>query len=94
MLKKQSCELTQNKSVSDILIKLLYNIQMTHACMSVHKSVNGILRLDWECRDLEWDRHWNETFSTEIEEQPTGFLRRCARLFWLVKFARLLSKMS
>ena len=27
MLKKQSCELTQNKSVSDILIKLLYNIQ-------------------------------------------------------------------
>ena len=26
------------------------------------------------------------------EEQPTGFLWRYARLFWLVKFAQLLSK--
>ena len=28
---------------------------------------------------------WNGKFSTEREEQLTGFLWWCARLFWLVK---------
>ena len=34
---------------------------------------------------------WNGAFCTEREEQLTGFLWPCARLFWLVNFA-LLSK--
>ena len=29
---------------------------------------------------------------TRREEQPTGFLWQCARLFWLLNFAQLLSK--
>ena len=56
-------------------------------CAPVRKSGgNGIVNLEWECADLEWN------ICTEREEQPTGFLWRYARLFWLVKFAQLLSK--
>ena len=56
-------------------------------CAAVLKSGIDILSLEWNNVPI-----WNGTFCTEREEQPTGFSWRCARLFWLVKFAQLLSK--
>ena len=43
------------------------------------------LILEWECADSEWNIYHEE-------EQLTGFLWRCTRLFWLVTIAQLLSK--
>ena len=47
-------------------------------CAAVRESGNGILSLELGMGMYRFCR----TFRTEEEEQPTGFLMRCARLFW------------
>ena len=46
---------------------------------------NGILNLEWECADLEWNTLHGERNSRLASSGS-------ARLFWLLKCAQLLSK--
>jgi len=68
----------------------MVNLVKVASCSCVYGFVSGneILNLEWECADLEW----NIVYGERREEQATGFLWRCERWFWLVKFAQLLSK--